>query len=243
MVHAGIKELIIISQDTTRYGMDLYRRKPMLIELLKKIDQVPGDFTYRLLYLYPDIMTKEHLHHMKDLKKFIPYFDVPLQHISSTVLKRMGRFYEERSINTFLDTIKKYFPVRFIRTNLIIGFPGETKEDFMKLKKFVQKMDFDNIALFEYHDEPFATSSKLDKKVPDVEIRKRFLEMEKLVDQLFDKKAKARKGKEDVGYVMNIKKDKLVVRPRLHAPEIDSYDEIPMKNVIAMFEKKKTIHI
>ncbi len=247
MVHAGIKELIIISQDTTRYGMDLYRRKPMLIELLKKIDQVPGDFTYRLLYFYPDIITKEHLHHMKDLKKFIPYFDVPLQHISSTVLKRMGRFYEERSINTFLDTIKKYFPVRFIRTNLMLGFPGETKEDFMKLKKFVQKMDFDNIALFEYHDEPFAASSKLDKKVPDAEIRKRFLEMKKIVDQLLDKKAKARKGKEDIGYVMEILKsgkvEKLIVRPRLHAPEIDSYDEIPMKNVIAMFEKKKTVHI
>lgn len=247
MVKAGIQEIILIAQDTARYGMDLYHHKPMLMELLKKIDQLPGEFTYRLLYLYPDVMTKDHLHQMKKLKKFIPYFDIPLQHISSNVLKRMGRFYEERSINGFLATIQKEFPVRFMRTNIIVGFPGETKEDFAKLKNFVRKADFDNIALFEYHDEPFAASSKLDKKVPDTEVRKRFLEMKNIVDQLLDKKEKARKGKEDVGYIMGILKrgkvEKLVVRPYLHAPEIDSYDEIPVKQVIGIFEGKNELEI
>jgi ribosomal protein S12 methylthiotransferase len=120
MIQYGIKEIILIAQDTARYGMDLYRRKPMLGELLKKIDEIPGDFTYRLLYLYPDVLTKEHLQSMKKLKKFIPYFDIPLQHISPTVLKRMGRFYHTRSINNLLATIKKNFPLSYIRTNIII---------------------------------------------------------------------------------------------------------------------------
>ena len=105
----------------------------------------------------------------------------------------MGRFYNEEYILKFLTQIKKLFPTRFVRTNLIIGFPGETKQDFEKLKTFIQDYTFDNIALFEYHDEPLATSSKLDKKVDDKEIRRRFLEMKKIVDKLLDKKAKERK--------------------------------------------------
>jgi ribosomal protein S12 methylthiotransferase len=117
------------------------------------------------------------------LKKFIPYFDVPLQHISSPVLKKMGRFYDEEYIKEFLDQIKKIFPIRFIRTNLIIGFPGETKQDFEKLLKFVEETKFDNIALFEYHDEPLATSSKLPNKVPYDEIRTRFTKMRQLVNR------------------------------------------------------------
>ncbi len=181
--------------------MDLYRRKPMLGELLKKIDTIPGDFTYRLLYLYPDILSKDQLKEMTKLQKFIPYFDIPLQHISPTVLKRMGRFYHTRSINSLISTIKKIFPISYIRTNIIVGFPGETKEDFNQLKIYLKNSDFDNIALFEYHDEPFATSSKLPNKIDEKEIRKRFLALEKIVNSLLAKKAKARKGKEEIGYI------------------------------------------
>lgn len=242
MVDAGIKEIIFIAQDTTRYGMDLYRRKPKLVELLKKIDELPGDFSYRLLYLYPDILTKEHIKEITKLKKFIPYFDIPLQHISPTVLKRMGRFYHTRSINNLLSTIKKEFPIHYIRTNIMVGFPGETKEDFDQLKTYLKDSDFDNIALFEYHDEPFAASSKLPDKVDDKEIRKRFLALKKIVDIVLAKKEKARKGKEDIGYIMDIwkegKMEKLLVRSRLHAPEIDSYDEISMKQIVWTFKKK-----
>ena len=109
----------MIAQDTTRYGTDLYG-KPALFELLEKIDKLPGNFRYRLLYLYPDVVTLKQLEKLKKLKKFIPYFDIPLQHISSPILKRMGRFYDEKYILNFLAHIKKLFPVRFVRTNLII---------------------------------------------------------------------------------------------------------------------------
>jgi len=127
------------------------------------------------------------------LKKFIPYFDIPLQHISSEILKRMGRFYDEKKIYELLDCIKSKFKTHFIRTNFIIGFPGETKEDHEGLKKFIAKEYFDNIALFEYHEEKFSTASKLSNKVPAKIIRKRFNEVKKLVDELFEKKQKLRK--------------------------------------------------
>ena len=247
MVNSWIQEIILIAQDTARYGMDLYRRKPMLVELLKKIDMLPGDFTYRLLYLYPDVLTKDQLKDMAKLKKFIPYFDIPLQHISPTVLKRMGRFYHTRSINNILSTIKKEFPVSYSRTNIIIWFPWETKEDFEQLKTYLTNSDFDNIALFEYHDEPFAASSKLPNKVDEKEIRKRFEIAKKIVDKILDKQEKARKWKEETGYIMDIlekwKTQKLLVRPLLHAPEIDSYDKIELKQVIEVFEGKNELEI
>jgi ribosomal protein S12 methylthiotransferase len=138
-------------------------------------------------------MTLNHIKELKKLKKFIPYFDVPLQHISSPVLKRMGRFYYETYIKEFIDQIKKIFPVRFIRTNLIIGFPGETKQDFDKLVHFVDETKFDNIALFEYHDEPLATSSKLPNKVDDHEIRTRFTKLRQLVNRQLLEHEHARK--------------------------------------------------
>ena len=196
MIANGIKEIILIAQDTTRYGTDLYG-EPKLLELLKKLDAIKGDFTYRLLYLYPDIVTLNQVKELKKLKKFLPYFDIPLQHISSPVLKNMGRFYDEKYIIQFIDQIKKIFPVRFIRTNLIIGFPGETKEDFDKLVKFVDETKFDNIALFEYHDEPLATSSKLPNKVDDHEIRTRFTKIRQLVNRQLLESEQARKGKEE----------------------------------------------
>jgi ribosomal protein S12 methylthiotransferase len=253
MIKAWIQEIILIAQDTTRYGTDLYG-KPALFELLEKLDKLRWDFKYRLLYLYPDVVTLKQLENLTKLKKFIPYFDIPLQHISSPILKRMGRFYDEKYIEKFLAHIQKLFPTRFVRTNLIIWFPWETKQDFEQLKTFVQAQNFDNIALFEYHDEPFATSSKLDKKVDDKEIRKRFLEMKKIVDKQLIANAKKRKGEQEVGYIMNVERvphgvakswkvEKLTIRPRLHAPEIDSYDEISREQVLATFDSPTEANI
>lgn len=203
MIANGIQEIILIAQDTTRYGTDLYG-EPKLLDLLKKLDSLKWDFTYRLLYLYPDIVTLNQIKALKKLKKFIPYFDIPLQHISSPVLKNMGRFYDEWYIGQFLDQIKKTFPIRYIRTNLIIGFPGETDKDFDKLIKFVDETKFDNIALFEYHDEPLAASSKLPNKVADDVIRTRFTKIRQLVNRQLLDNENSRKGKEEIGYIMEI---------------------------------------
>jgi ribosomal protein S12 methylthiotransferase len=201
LVQQGAKEVILIAQDSTRYGVDLYG-KPQLFELLEQIERLAGDFRYRVLYLYPDLLTLKQLEKLMGFQKFIPYFDIPLQHSAGSVLKRMGRFYDEKAIYEFLHFIKTTFPLHFIRTNFIIGFPGETDEEFEHLKAFVKQDFFDNIALFEYHDEPLAKSFQLSGKVEGKVIRRRFRELRQLVNQLFITRSQARKGKEEWGWVV-----------------------------------------
>jgi len=122
MVLQGIKEIQILAQDTTRYGTDIYG-EARLFELLESLENIEGDFYYKVFYLYPDILTLEHLKKLRNFQKFIPYFDIPFQHISSKLLKRMGRFYDENHIHQLLQFIRKEFPESFIHTNFIIGFP------------------------------------------------------------------------------------------------------------------------
>ena len=122
LVSQGAKEIILIAQDTTRYGTDLYG-KPQLFELLEQMEQLSGSFRYRLLYLYPDLLSQQQLKKLIHFQKFIPYFDLPFQHISSPLLRAMGRYYDEKGIYQLLDFIKSQFPIHFIRTNFIIGFP------------------------------------------------------------------------------------------------------------------------
>ncbi|MDD2536903.1 MAG: DUF559 domain-containing protein [Candidatus Absconditabacteria bacterium] len=237
LLSQGVEEIILIAQDSTRYGMDLYG-KPQLLELLEAIEQIPGDFRYRVLYLYPDILTLNHLKKLTTFKKFIPYFDIPLQHISSPLLKSMGRFYDEQAIYEFLDFIKANFLQHFIRTNFIIGFPGETEQDVKLLHNFLDKDYFDNIALFEYHDEPLAPSSHLPNKIPDHLIHERFLPLRRKVNQLLLAKQHSRKGQKTEGYIHAIHPNKkgnylFEVRPCLHCPEIDELDEISLEQIIA----------
>lgn len=228
MVKSGIQEIIILSQDTTRYWIDLYG-KPAMFELLEKLEELPYDFKYRLLYLYPDIVTLKQLEKLKTFKKFIPYFDIPLQHISSNVLKRMWRFYDSEYISQFLEFIDKNFETRFVRTNIIVWFPWETDSDFAELKEFLEKWYFDNVALFEYHDEPMADSSKLDNKVDDKTISERFNILRKIVDDKLEFKELSKKWTQQEWFVMDILENTLMVRPWLNAPEIDSYDEVPFE--------------
>ena len=241
MVDSGIKEIIIISQDTTRYWTDLYWQ-PKLFELLEKIDQIEWDFVYRILYLYPDIISLNHLSEFKKLKKFLPYFDIPLQHISSNVLKKMWRFYDTDYIYKFLDFIKKEFPNSFVRTNIIVWFPGETESDFQQLKEFIKKWYFANIALFEYHDEPLAASSKLPNKVDNQTLKRRFTEISKIVDNELEKKWENRKWKQ-IWYVMDFNEEKVIVRSYLHAPEIDPYDEILWDDIIWVYNETWQVDI
>jgi tRNA A37 methylthiotransferase MiaB len=168
--------------------------KPQLFELLSQIEELPGDFRYRLLYLYPDLLSLHQLKKLTSFRKFIPYFDIPLQHSASSVLQRMGRFYDEKAISNFLQFIKTNFPVHFIRTNFIIGFPGESESEFQHLCSFIQQDYFDNISLFQYHDEPLAPSFLLPDKIPNKLIHARFSVVRSHVDELMLARSQARKG-------------------------------------------------
>lgn len=245
MINTGIQEIILIAQDTNRYGIDLYG-KSMLFELLEEIEKIEWDFMYRILYLYPDILTLNQLEKLKNFEKFIPYFDIPLQHISENILKNMGRFYDQKHIYKLLDFIDKNFETKFIRTNIIVWFPWETDEDFQELCNFVEWYNFDNIALFEYHDEPLADSSKLPNKVDEKIIHERFLKLKKIFD-VRDARERPLQPREMIWFVSWFKWTEedpiIIVRPWLHAPEIDSYDEIKLNQIEWVYWESEELDI
>jgi len=233
MVKSQIKEIEIISQDTTRYWVDLYK-SPKLLELLEEIDKIPGDFNYRLFYMYPDILSLKHLERLSKLKKLLPYFDFPFQHISPKILKNMWRFYDENHIYKLLDFIKQNFKNPFFHTNFIVWFPWETEEDFHKLLDFAQKYEFDSVSVFGYHDEPLAKSSKLENKIDAETIQKRLEKLKSVLNEIYDKKDKARKGKKQIWFIEEIDEEKQIckIRPYIKAPEIDDLDEVVFENLI-----------
>ena len=263
LVYNWSKEIILLAQDTNRYGVDLYG-KSMLFELLEELEKIDWDFMYRILYLYPDILTLKHLEKLKNLKKFIPYFDIPLQHINPEILKRMWRFYDKNHILNLLDFIDKNFKERFIRTNIIVWFPWETEKEFDELCEFLQNYHFDNVALFEYHDEPLAESSKLDLKVDESEIHRRFEILKWIINENMSSWAlakdinldsslrsewqwKSSKWNKNIWYIIWFEWDEsdptIIVRPRLHAPEIDEYDKIKLKNITWIFADNENLEI
>jgi ribosomal protein S12 methylthiotransferase len=225
MLANGIREIQIIAQDTTRYGTDLYG-EPKLFELLEKIEAIPLDFKYRLYYMYPDILTLEHVKRLKSFKKLLPYFDIPFQHSSERILKRMGRHYDEAHVEDFLTSIRANFPDAFIRTSFIVGFPGETDTDFEHLMAFVKRHNFESVGVFQYHDENLAASSKLDEKVPEVVAKQRLKKLSKVLDTVYAGHTKKSRGKIHSGYIMAVHKNTCIIRREIQAPEVDEYDEV-----------------
>ncbi len=239
MLANGIREIQIIAQDTTRYGTDLYG-EPRLFELLEQIEAIPGDFKYRLYYMYPDILTLEHVKRLSKFKKLLPYFDIPFQHSSERILKRMGRHYDEAHVEAFLTSIREHFPSAFIRTSFIVGFPGETDADFEHLMAFVKRHNFESVWVFQYHDEALAASSKLEEKVNEVVAKQRLKKLSKILDEIYEKHAKAARGKTFSGYIMSFDDKKIIVRREIQAPEVDEYDEV---KISALAGKVKNLDV
>ena len=239
MLASGIKEIQILSQDTTRYGTDLFG-EPRLIELLEAIDTTITlskiDAKFRVYYLYPDILTLSHIDELSKLKHFLPYFDIPFQHASEPVLKRMGRHYDRNHIDAFLAKIRATFPNAFIRTAFIIGFPGETESDFETLLNFVNDNQFESVGIFEYHDEALASSSKLSDKVDSSVAKDRIARLTPVLEAIYAHKKNQRTKEKQTGYIMEVKHDTVIIRPELHAPEVDEYDEVKSDRITWMLQ-------
>lgn len=178
LAEGGVKELIIISHDFTDYGWDLRRKSPQAIEsplsLLKALVEVEGIQWIRLLYLYPDGITPEIIELMKTNKKLVKYFDMPLQHINDGVLKSMNRKMTRDEIETVLQNIREQIPDAVIRTQFIVGFPGETQENFEELLEFVAEQKFDRVGCFQYSPEENTPGGKMDKQLDEETKQKRF---------------------------------------------------------------------
>lgn len=152
LAEQGVKELILVAQETTLYGKDLYGKK-MLPELLKKLCEIPQLYWIRILYCYPEEITDELIDVIRQEKKICHYLDIPIQHASDTILQRMGRKTSNQDLRDIIGRLRKEIPDICLRTTLIAGFPGETKEDHEQVMEFVDEMQFDRLGVFTYSAE------------------------------------------------------------------------------------------
>lgn len=148
----GVKELILVAQETTLYGMDLYGKK-MLPKLLKELCRIPGLYWIRILYCYPEEITEELISAIKEEKKICHYLDIPIQHASDRILKKMGRKTSNEELRNKIGRLREEIPDICLRTTLIAGFPGETKEDHEAAMGFIDEMEFDRLGVFTYSAE------------------------------------------------------------------------------------------
>ena len=156
----GVRELNIVAQDTTYYGIDLYGQ-PRLAELLKELDQIEGLDWIRVMYLYPMYFTDELIDVLAKSKRIVPYLDLPLQHINDTMLKRMQRRVTRAETETLLAKLRQAIPNLVLRTTFIVGFPGETEEQFNELVEFVEQQRFERLGVFTYSFEPDTPAARL----------------------------------------------------------------------------------
>lgn len=166
LAEGGVKELILIAQETTVYGMDCYGRKA-LPELLTKLCEIEGIEWIRILYCYPEEITDELIAVMKKEKKICHYLDIPIQHSEDTILKRMGRRTNRAELISLVEKLRKEIPDIVLRTTLITGFPGETEEEFKNMVDFVDSMEFDRLGVFPYSAEEGTKAAEMDGQITE----------------------------------------------------------------------------
>jgi len=165
-VKDGVYEINLISQDTTKYGFDIYN-KLMIVELLKELVSIEGDFRIRLLYLYPDIVTDELIEFIKNNPKVMPYFDIPIQHSEDKLLKKMYRRGNREYLLNLFDKIKASIPHAILRTTLIVGFPYEEEEDIDSLIEFIKEVKFDRLGAFTFSLEEGTKAVEYPNDIPE----------------------------------------------------------------------------
>lgn len=218
----GVKEISLIAQDSTNYGTDLYDRF-MLPELLNKVSEVPGIEWVRLHYAYPGFFTDELMDVIASNPKVCKYVDMPLQHSEDSILKRMRRPGRQRDARELIAKIRERIPGVSLRTSIIVGFPGETEEDFENLKRFIQDMEFDRLGVFTYSKEEDTPASRLPNQVPDDVKEYRANVLMELQREIAKRKNGGR-----VGEVIDVlierydgRNDVYIGRSQYDAPEID----------------------
>lgn len=224
----GVKELIIISHDFTDYGWDLRRKNPEAkespVELLRALTEVEGVEWIRVLYLYPDGITPEMIELIKTNKKLVKYFDMPLQHVNDAVLKKMNRKMTRGEIETVLLNIREQIPEAVIRTQFIVGFPGETEEQFEEILHFLTEQKFDRVGCFKYSPEESTPGGKMEEQLDEETKQRRHDAVMEVQQNISREKHKAFVGKTmDVLVEGYSEETELLLQGRnsQQAPEID----------------------
>ena len=223
LAEAGVKELIVVAQDTTLYGKDLYG-KLMLPQLLRDLNQIEGLKWIRVMYLYPNNFTDELIEAIRDCEKVCKYIDIPLQHASNPILKSMNRHETKAEIETLLAKLRKEIPNITIRTTFMVGYPGETEEDFATLKSFVAEQRFENAGVFEYSQEENTFAGKMLGQIEPEVKEERFHELMALQAEISEEIHRDREDQELEVLIegfMEDEPDKAIARSMHEAPDID----------------------
>ena len=191
----GYEELIIIAQDTTKYGIDIYGESK-LAELLKELCKIEKLKWIRFLYAYPETITDELIEVVKNEDKICKYFDIPIQHISNSVLKRMNRKSNGETIRTLIKRLRKEIPGVVIRTTVMVGFPGETKEDFEELYDFVKEARFERLGAFSFSKEEGTLAEKLKDQIHPMTKKSRYNKIMSLQQKIASETQQEMVGKE-----------------------------------------------
>ncbi len=229
----GIKELIIIAQDTTKYGIDLYGESK-LAELLEKISRIEGIKWIRFLYSYPEGITDKLIEVVANNEKIAKYFDIPIQHISNSILKKMNRKTSKEDIENLIKKIKNKIPNVVLRTSLIVGFPGETKENFGELVEFVKNAKFDKLGTFMYSKEEGTPAAKLQEQIHGNTKKARYNKIMKVQQEISKQNLLGKIGKTYTALVEDISFDGqyYIGRTMQDVPEIDGMVYIKNDNKV-----------
>lgn len=224
LAEKGVKELILVAQETTLYGVDLYGKK-MLPELLRELAKIPGIYWIRIQYCYPEEITDELIEAIKTEEKVCNYLDIPIQHASDAILKRMNRKTNQSQLREMIGKLRREIPDIALRTTMIAGFPGETEEDHEEVMAFVDEMEFERLGVFAYSAEEDTPAASFPDQIPEeVKEERRDAIMELQQEVAFDKSAAM------VGRVLDVMIEGKVAdeaayvgRTYMDAPNVDGY--------------------
>ena len=226
LAEAGVKEVVLIAQDTTYYGADLNNGTPLLSELLKRLAKIEGIEWIRMLYLYPKHFSDELLETIMTEPKVCKYIDMPLQHINNTVLKRMNRKDTRENIVALLHKIRNRSEHITLRTSLIVGFPGETEEQFQELADFVKDIRFDHMGVFTYSQEDGTPAGIMEDQIPEEVKEERYHTLMAIQAQVSEEHNRDLEGTIHQGLIEaidEVEPGKFLARGRLQmqAPDVD----------------------
>ncbi|MEG1710173.1 MAG: 30S ribosomal protein S12 methylthiotransferase RimO [Clostridia bacterium] len=240
LVIQGIRELILVAQDVTNYGVDLYGRYS-ISDLIDRLCMIPGIEKIRLLYCYPERIDDRFIEMMRSNDKIVKYLDIPIQHASDRILKLMGRRSTNESLRNLFNKLRTAMPEIAIRTTFIVGFPTETEEDVNILSRFLYEMKFTNAGFFSYSLEEGTPSAQLKKRVKPFDIKKRI----SIVSHIQAEISKAR-NKAKVDKIISVTVDELIDktsklyiykgRTYENAPDIDGFVEITSNTKLKVSE-------
>ncbi len=220
----GVRELILVAQETTLYGVDLYGKKT-LPELLHRLAEISGIYWIRIQYCYPEEITDELIQAIKGEEKVCHYLDIPIQHASDRILRRMGRRTDQASIREIVGRLRREIPDIALRTTLITGFPGETEEDHQELMAFVDEMEFERLGVFPYSAEEDTPAADFEDQIPDEVKEARRDEVMELQQEIAFEKSESM-----VGRVLDVMiegkvadEPAYVARTYMDAPGVDGY--------------------